>query len=190
VSAAATAAAASGRLRIDLATCPAEIDGAVPRTREVIEQRFARQAQCIVARRDGEFAGFIWWCPQQYVEDEVRCVYRWRPTALAAWDYDVYVAPEFRMGRLFTRLWEGAHRRLHEQGVRWTLSRIDAFNAASLAAHRRLGARELGQALFVVAGPWQLARFSVPPRWHFSTRADDCPGLEFDLAPLLRTDAG
>ena len=42
--------------------------------------------------------------------------------------------------------WEAASALLHERGHRWTFSRISGFNAASLAAHRRLGATDLGRA--------------------------------------------
>lgn len=91
----------------------------------------------MVAERSGQLAGFISLCPDSYREGELRCIYRWSPAAQVLWDYDVSIAPQFRMGRLFSRLWQHAHTLLASENVRWTLSRIDAFNAGSLAAHRK-----------------------------------------------------
>jgi hypothetical protein len=82
------------------------------------------------------------------------------------WDFDVYVAPEFRLGRLFARLWDFTNSELRAQGFRWTISRISAFNPESLAAHSRLGARRLGSAMFLVAGPLQVSFASLPPYVH------------------------
>ena len=57
-----------------------------------------------------QFAGFLWLQIPRYVEDEVRCVYEMEPAGAAAWDYDVYVEPDFRFGKAFVRLWDAAHR--------------------------------------------------------------------------------
>jgi L-amino acid N-acyltransferase YncA len=150
-----------------------------------LQRRFEQRAHCVLAEREGRLAGFIWLCPGRYVEDSVRCVYRWTPENAAMWDFDVFVEPPLRMGRLFSQLWQCAHALLDAQGVRWTLSRIDAFNAGSLAAHRRLGAVNLARAWFVRAGRFQVALSSQAPRWHFSARDDDAPQFCFDLSQLL-----
>ncbi len=154
-----------------------------------IEQRFDQRARCVVAKREGQLAGFIWLCPNRYVEDQVRCVYRWSPAQAAAWDFDVFVAPPFRMGRLFSQLWEHAHALLDAEGIRWTLSRIDAFNEGSLAAHRRLGATALATALFLRIGRFQLALSSSAPHWHLSGRDDERPEFCFDLSKLCAVEA-
>lgn len=153
---------------------------------QALEDRFAQGSRCVVAERSGTFAGFIWLCPDTYREDTLRCVYRWAPAEAAVWDFDVFVAPPFRMGRLFARLWERAHSLLAAENVRWTLSRIDAFNAGSLAAHRKLGAREIARAWFLIVGACQLTLCTVAPRWHFSFREADAPQITFDLSQLDR----
>jgi hypothetical protein len=172
-----------GPMRIYVAEQAVAVPAGSPRSPEVIEARFAQHARCIVAEREGEFAGFIWLCPQLYREDEVRCTYRWSPSEAAAWDFDVLVAPRFRMGRLFSRLWGRAHLLLRSEGVAWTLSRIDAFNGGSLTAHRKLGAQELGCGWFLVIGPLQLALFCVTS-WRFAASLRRAPELCFDLSGL------
>ena len=149
-----------------------------------IQQRFDQHARCVLAERDGQLAGFIWLCPNRYVEDQVRCIYRWSPAQSAVWDFDVFVAPPFRMGRLFSQLWECTHVLLQAEGIRWTLSRIDAFNAGSLAAHRRLGATALARAWFLRVGRYQVTLSSTAPHWHLSGRDDDVPRFCFDLSQL------
>lgn len=155
-----------------------------PRPTSVFHERFAQGARCVVAQRDGELAGFIWLCPRSYREDEVRCVYKWTPSQAAMWDFDVYIAPQFRMGRLFVRLWEKAHSLIRAEGVAWTISRVDAFNAGSLAAHRKLGARTLGRGWFLIAGRMQFAILSLAPFWHFSVTGSDPARICFDLSAL------
>ncbi len=150
---------------------------AFPRPPAVIAQRFADGATCFVAETGERFAGFIWLKRDAYEEDEVRCRYEWVPPEGCAWDYDVYVEPEFRIGRTFSRLWETANAHLAADGVRWSLSRISAFNPGSLAAHRRLGIRPLCSATFVVAGPIQLSFLPRPPYVHIGTGPQSRPVL-------------
>jgi hypothetical protein len=138
-----------------------------PRPRAVIERRYAEGAVCFVARtRSDELAGFIWIKQHQYMEDEVRCLYVLDPEGAAAWDFDVWLAPEFRLTRTFARLWDAANAYLRERGYRWTISRISAWNPASLAAHRRLGMQRLHSAVFIALGPLQLAVLTCAPYLH------------------------
>lgn len=139
-----------------------------PRPPEVIAQRFASGATCLVAEVGGRFAGFLWLAHNAYEEDEVRCRYELIPSDLCAWDYDVYVEPDFRVGRTFSRLWDAANVHLADHGVHWSLSRISAFNANSLAVHRRLGIRRVGNATFIVLGRWQISLLGQSPFIHFS----------------------
>lgn len=155
-------ASASSRIRQVTADDP--VVRLFPRPPAVIAQRFADGVTCLVAETSGRFAGFIWLKRKAYEEDEIRCRYELVPPERCAWDYDVYVEPEFRIGRTFSRLWDAANAHLSADGVRWSLSRISAFNPGSLAAHRRLGIRRLCSATFLVIGPIQL---SVLPRSPF-----------------------
>ena len=128
-----------------------------PRPPSVIEHRFANGNTCFVAENNGRFAGFLWLARNAYEEDEIRCRYELAPPECCAWDFDVYVAPEYRIGRTFARLWEAANEHLSQAGVHWSLSRISAFNRASITAHQRLGIRKLCSATFLTLGPIQVS---------------------------------
>lgn len=143
---------ADPRIIIDWVEIDDPLRQAFPRPTAVIERRYRTGARCLAASVKGKFAGFIWLQRERYEEDEVRCTYVLRDTHESVWDFDVYVAPEFRWGRTLARLWEAADQRLAAQGVRWSLSRISAFKPESLAAHRRLGAVEIDRLIFFRAG--------------------------------------
>lgn len=144
------------------------ITASFPRPTEVIRGRFSNGNTCFVAETNGRFAGFLWLAHKAYEEDEIRCWYELEDPAHCAWDYDVYVEPDFRIGRTFSRLWESANAHLAAQGVRWSLSRISAFNPASLAAHRRLGIQTIASASFLCVGAMQLSLIDRRPYIHFS----------------------
>jgi hypothetical protein len=149
----------------------------------VIAARFAQGARCLLATAEPDrFAGFLWLVVGPYDEDEVRARFRPQPQGSAAWDFDVSIVPRYRMSRLFACLWQRAGEELAQSGVLHTMSRISAFNADSLAAHRRLGARIVGSALFVCAGRWQLMLSSLSPHVHLSWRDDQRPTLDICAA--------
>jgi hypothetical protein len=127
-----------------------------PRPAAVNAQRFADGSECYVAWLKGEFAGHVWIARGSFVEDEVRCIYEIAEPATGVWDYDVYVEPRLRLGRTMARLWRAVDDDLSVQGVRWSFSRINRFNAASIRSHQRLGAKEVGGACFLVIGKLQL----------------------------------
>ena len=136
---------------------------AFPRPPDVLAIRYRRGAQCYAAIVKGRFAGHIWIRRDHYDEDEVRCRYVLAAPHNSVWDFDVYVVPEYRLGRTLARLWQAVDAALAEQGVQWTFSRISLFNPASLKAHARLGAVRVSSAVFVVLGRLQLGFFSRAP---------------------------
>ena len=135
---------------------------AFPRPPHVIAQRFAQGHTCYAASVKGQFAGHVWIANGTYVEDEVRCMYEIADPSSGVWDYDVYVEPRFRMGRTMARLWKAVDDALAAQGVRWSFSRINRFNGASLRSHGRLGAVPVGRAIFAVFGSWQCHTLQPP----------------------------
>lgn len=155
-----------------------------PRPAHVIARRFAEGAACFVARSQDRFAGFIWLKLDGYEEDEVRCRYVPAPVGATAWDYDVYVAPDFRMSRAFLRLWDAANDYLRTNGVSWTLSRISMFNPSSLGAHDRLGIRPVGKAIFIRMASIEVAFFSMSPFVHVSLKADQRPVVTLRVPAL------
>jgi hypothetical protein len=128
-----------------------------PRPADIIARRYAAGNLCLQATVGGAFAGFLWLAFGAYEEDEVRCRYELADPSRLVWDFDVFVDPRYRLGRSFGRLWDAANELLRGQGIQWSISRISAFNAASRAAHGRLGAVPLGHATFIRLGAIQLA---------------------------------
>lgn len=143
----------------------------------VIAGRYRQGAVCLGLFKDQELAGYAWLCLGPYDEDEVRCRFQPLPEGASAWDFDVYLVPKYRVGLAFPRLWDEVNAYLRERGYRWTLSRISAFNRASLTSHKRLGARLLGSAVFIVFGKWQLMAATVPPYLDLSTGPARVPGI-------------
>jgi hypothetical protein len=143
----------------------------------VIRSRYKQDAICLVAFEESSLVGYLWLLLGPYEEDEVRCRFIPMPEGKAAWDFDVYVFSRYRLGIGFLRLWDEANRYLRERGIEWTMSRISAFNAVSFASHRKLGARVVGHAVFVVLGPCQLALTTVFPFVHLSVGTRNGPGI-------------
>ena len=153
-----------------------------PRPARAAPLRFGQGAVCFAALRKGALAGFLWLTLGPYQEDEVRCRYVPLPAHESAWDFDVYVEPEHRNGIVFLRLWDEANRFLAAHGIRWSLSRISAFNAGSILSHARMQARRIGTAIFLSVGPWQIAASTASPRFHVSTREASFPTYVLDPA--------
>ena len=158
-----------------------------PRPKEVIDARFKTGARCFVAEIKGRFAGYLWLAFEGYEEDEVRCRYEFRAPEICVWDFDVYVAPEFRLGRTFGRLWDTVNNELAGQGVRWTCSRIAALSRRSLAAHRRLGMVKLHTATFICLSKLQIAMISMKPYVHVSWRQGSRPVIALPI-PICAED--
>ncbi|TFW22453.1 hypothetical protein E4L96_07965 [Massilia arenosa] len=150
------------------------------RPTSVIHSRFAQGAHCLAAYRGEDMSGFLWYSPGPWTEDEVRA--RYVPaTPAAVWDFDVAVFGGNQLGFTFARLWEEANLRWHAHGVRWTMSRISAFNPGSRASHGKLGAVLLGSAVFLRCGRWQWTFSTLAPFVHLSRHDESMP--QFKLVP-------
>ena len=144
---------------------------AMDRPSKILEARFQQGAHCLVALKKGELAGFLWWTQGPYTEDEVRCIFVPAPLGRAIWDFDVYVAPRYRLSPIFACLWHTATQQLFAEGYRYSCSRISAFNPASLAAHRRLGAEIVGKRLFICLGRLELSWGQPSPLFYVSLKS-------------------
>lgn len=164
-----------------------EIIKEFPRPVKAIQARFRQGAQCLVALKEGQFVGFLWLLIGNYEEDEVRARFIPLPEGQAAWDFDVYVAPDFRLGLTFLRLWDQANRILCDNGILWSCSRISAFNTGSLGAHARLGTLSLGSAIFFCAGQSQITLASVSPYFHLSRYSGSSPEFRLNTRELQIT---
>ncbi len=136
---------------------------ALPVEERVVAARYRHDAICFGAFRGETVIGCLWLCFDRYVEDEVASVFMPRPSDRAAWDFDLWIDPKYRIGFAFARLWDSAYAYLRERGYRWTVSRISAFNAVSLNSHAKLGAVRVGSLFVLRAGRAQFSLSSVRP---------------------------
>ena len=141
-------------------------------------------AHCFVAESNGTFAGFLWLQENSYEEDEVRCLFVPTPANRSVWDFDVYVDPEFRLGRAFARLWDAADKYLQSRCFAWTTSRISAFNIMSLKSHAALGAVSVGWVVFLVAGSFQMTVSPGAPYLHMSFARTSRPTIQVRVPDL------
>jgi hypothetical protein len=149
-----------------------------PRPQAVIRRRYRQGAMCLGAFNNDALAGYLWLILGAYDEDEVRCRFVLGPVKEVAWDFDVYVWPNYRSGFVFARLWDEANAYLRKRSIRWTLSRVSAFNRMSRESHRRLGAVEVGSALFLVLGRWQFMLSTCQPYIHISSGPASIPEMQ------------
>ncbi|MES2739987.1 MAG: hypothetical protein V4754_03405 [Pseudomonadota bacterium] len=170
-------------IEVRLCRHPDQLPQPYPRRPEVLAQRHLQGARSLAACKDGRLVGFLWLLSGGYLEDEVRVRYRLL-SPQSAWDFDVWVRPEERLGLTFARLWDEANRLLREQSVRWSCSRISAFNAASLGAHASIGTVGIGSAVFLRCGRWQWMLASLAPYVHLSRGPASLPELRFDTSGL------
>lgn len=144
---------------------------------DVLAHRFDQGATCLIVRRKGEVLGCFWLCEGPFLEDEVRCRFVPIPQDGAVWDFDVYLMPKHRLGRGFLQLWHAAFGYLRGRGRQWSMSRISAFNARSVASHKALGAYVVGRAVFLRGRRWQLMIANRRPFLHASFGDGNCPSL-------------
>jgi hypothetical protein len=166
------------RIRVYEATPENTLLHSVPHRNEgVIADRFSKGGRCLVAELNDDLAGFLWFSHGDYLEDEVRCLFRPEPAETSVWDYDVYVADRYRLSPVFMKLWQEANSLLYAEGFRDSLSRISAFNPGSHGSHARLGAKKIGWATFLVVGSMQLMWANRPPFIHLSLKEQHYPVL-------------
>lgn len=162
---------------------------AFPRPAAVIAGRFRSGHACLMAASKGRFSGFLWLARGAYDEDEVHCRFVLAVPEISAWDFDVMVEPQFRIGRTFARLWDAANARLAAEHVRWSFSRISAFNPASVRAHGRLGIEHLQSLTFLCFGPLQITMMSRAPYLHLCWQGRNPPQMVLKPPPNGGRDA-
>lgn len=140
----------------------------LPLDQSVLDFRFAQNVICFGAFKDGAVVGCLWLCFGAYQEDEIRCVFEPTPAERCAWDFDVYVDPDHRVGFVFARLWDAANAHMREKGIAASVSRISAFNTQSVTSHARLGAATLGRVSAIALGPVQVTASTFSPRFRLS----------------------
>jgi len=138
----------------------------LPRPAEVIRDRFAQDSKCIAIYDAAQLVGFIWFCHDEYLEEEVNCRFTPSPADNVAWDFDIYIEPDHRSGIAFLKLWMAGLDYLKSINIQWSASQISAFLPQSLASHRRLGTIVVGQAFFLRIFSLQFTVANVAPFVH------------------------
>lgn len=164
-----------------------ELPPAYPRPSEILRRRYMQGALSLAALNDDKLVGFLWLSFSSYQEDEVRAHYTLAEGQ--AWDFDVWVTPETRVGLTFSRLWDEANFLLESRAVRWSCSRISAFNSASIRAHARMGIIKLGSATFLRCGNWQWTCSTLAPYFHLSRHPASFPNFSFNTNGLNQTQS-
>ena len=149
----------------------------------VIENRFEQGASCLCATKNAELTGFIWLIMDDYEEDEVRCTFSPQPHGDVSWDFDIFVSSKDRLGITFAVLWNSANIWMKSRNIQWTTSRVSAFNLPSIRSHVKLNAIQVGSAVFLVFGKFQIAFFSSKPWLHISFSPNSRPSFSIQ-APL------
>ena len=155
-------------IRVEQARADAAILTRSGRPDEELRARAQAGAVCFVAYQDDEPSGFLWLHPGPHEERTHPCVLQPAPSGQAWLDLDIVILPHARHSLTFAALWDAANAYLREQDASWCQSRISAFNAHSLRAHQRLGARIIGSLTFVQLGRWHLVLGGPAPRIHLS----------------------
>lgn len=163
--------------------------GLMPPPGAVLQQRFERGAVCLGVYRDDAFIGYLWFAFGGYDEDEARCRYELTDREHSAFDFDVYVMPEHRLGFAFAALWHAGNEFLRSRGIRWTYSRIARFNNASRRAHAQLGAVRIGRVLFLRVAALQLMLSTLRPFVSLAWGAG-CPTLRLKYDDRSMPDQG
>jgi len=155
----------------------------LPRPREELARRFSGGAVCFLAMRDEQIVGYLWVTQSPYREPVHRCEFDPCPSRQIAWDFDMWIQPDERLGLAFVRMWDRCNSYLRERGVTWTCSRVSAFNSASLRSHARLGMRVMHTLTYLTAGSLELLVADVAPFLALSVRR--FPNIAL-VAPLVR----
>jgi|GEM_PF-6609954 len=130
---------------------------------EVQAERFAAGMQCLgVFGSSGALVG-VSWIGTGRQEDPLFGI-RYELPAATAWDTGLWVPEDKRMTRAFAALWAAIGEWLRSERLAWTMSSIADYNVASITAHRRLGANELGTITILRLGQAaaELRRAPVP----------------------------
>jgi hypothetical protein len=148
-----------------------------PRPPAVLHYRYRQGAICLGAFKHQECIGFMWVLVGNYQEDEVRTCFVPLPAHQAAWNFDLYINPEHRLGLTFPRLWDATHTWLKNRDIAWVMSRISAFNSGSYTAHVGMGAIRLSWVVYVCIGTWQVMFTRIAPFFHLSVCQETYPEL-------------
>lgn len=148
--------------------------------------RFAQGSVCLGMFRKDQLIGYSWFTFVRYAEDEARCDFELESPSDSAFDFDLYLFPEHRLGIGFAGLWHGVNDYLRARGIRYTFSRLNRFNLPSRRAHQHLGWKRVGRAFVVQVAGVEFIISGLPPYVWLSLTTGS--RMRLRLAPdVLRT---
>jgi hypothetical protein len=157
--------------------------GKLPPSPTVINSRFEQSAICLAAFSAEELIGYLWLALDGFEEDEVRVRFQPMPADATAFDFDVYIFPEYRGGLAFAALWDATNKFLASRGIQFTCSRVSRYNSRSIESHNRLGATTIGHAVFFCGSKRQFMISTLRPFLHLSLSPKSRPTLCFEAHP-------
>lgn len=138
------------------------------RPKAAIDSRFERGSVCVAGRTDQGVAGYLWLHFGRLRERMFACDFEGLPAGRTCWDYDLEIAPQYRLGRTFARLWDETFRVLRERGIAHTASWIHCANLASRRSHERMGATRVGWLILLDVFGFKMALASSRPFLRFA----------------------
>jgi len=138
------------------------------RPKAAIDSRFERGSVCVAGRTDKGIAGYLWLHFGRLRERMFACDFEGLPAGRTCWDYDLEIAPQYRLGRTFARLWDETFRVLRERGIAHTASWIHCANLSSRRSHERMGATQAGWLILLDVFGFKMALASSRPFLRFA----------------------
>lgn len=138
------------------------------RPKAAIDSRFERGSVCVAGWTDKGIAGYLWLHFGRLRERMFACDFEGLPAGRTCWDYDLEIAPQYRLGRTFARLWDETFRVLRKRGIAHTASWIHYANLASRRSHERMGAIQAGWLILLDAFEFKMALASSRPFLRFA----------------------
>jgi len=139
--------------------------------------RRAQHMDALLARRGNVAVGLIWLSHQDFEEDEAPL--RFLLPAQGAWDTGLYIPPRERHRRAWAALWAGVAHWMQARDLETCYSRINSANAASLAGHKRMGAKILARLCLLQWRGWMW----VPTHHLLPQHQKRRPRCDIRLAP-------
>lgn len=148
---------------------------------DVIAERFRNGSICIAATKGGELLGFMWLQFGSMYAPDLQMRLDLGNRSDLAWDYDIFIRPKYRLGKVFGRLWAEANEELRRRGCIGTLSSVLIENGGSVRAHVRLGAKKIGWVVMIRIGRARINISSLRP-WVSLSGRNRQPTLIFTKA--------
>ena len=132
---------------------------------------------CVAAFKQDAVVGFNWLNFADHDDELVRCRFISLPHGQCAWGLELNIVPDARGSLVYARIWDVTHKYLRDRGILYTTSYVSAFNRMAVNSEERLGGIQLGRAVFLTIGSWQVMAADLPPYFHVSSSPGSVPAI-------------